>query len=162
MKGEDKMNGIIEIVGKKLINRGLSISAAESCTAGMFASNLASVAGISACLKESYITYSNEAKIKVLGVKKETIDKFTEVSEETALEMAQGLYTITGSDICVSVTGYAGPGGGTALNPVGTVYIGLKYMNNIKVKKLFLPGLGREEVRTKAMLEMFDFINKNL
>ncbi|MCQ2551550.1 MAG: competence/damage-inducible protein A [Clostridia bacterium] len=146
---------LVDVVGRKLIEKGLTISSAESITCGMFVSTLGTVPGISKCLKESYVTYSNEAKMKLLGVKEDTLDKFTEVSHETALEMALGLYTATGSDICISVTGYAGPTG-----DVGKVFIGIKYLDYVDVKELHLPDRGRAWIRNKTVLTMLQMINK--
>ncbi len=153
---------LVEVVGGKLKEKRLTISAAESCTAGMFVSQLGSVSGISSCLKQSFVTYSNEVKIGLLGVKKDTIDKFTEVSYETALEMAQGLRRITKSDICISVTGYAGPDGGTVEHPVGTVFIGLVYGDMEKVIKLRINNNGRQTIRIYSVLAMLDLINKSI
>ena len=157
-----KMENLVSEVGALLISKQLTISACESCTAGLFVSNLGSVSGISACLKESYITYSNEAKMAILGVKKETIDKFTEVSKETALEMAEGLHKANGRDICISVTGYAGPGGGTEAHPVGTVFIGLVYGDKNMVKDLHIEDRGRQYIREQAAFEMFKLVKEVL
>lgn len=145
-------------VCKKIVDMVLTISAAESCTAGMFASRLGDYPGISASLKESYVTYSNEAKMKLLGVKKDTIDKFTEVSAECALEMANGLYEATKSDICISVTGYAGPTG----ENVGLVFIGLRYQGETIVKELNIENKGRAYIRETATNEMFEMLKKVL
>ena len=145
-------------VCKKIVDKGLTISAAESCTCGMFASKLGDYPGISASLKESFVTYSNEAKIKLLGVQTKTIEEFTEVSAECALEMANGLYSATGSDICISVTGYAGPTG----NDIGLVYIGLRFKGNTEVKALHIENKGRAFIRETAVNEMFSMIEKVL
>lgn len=115
-----------EVVAGILMERGLTLSCAESCTGGLFASKLTSVPGISAVFDRGYVTYSNESKIQELGVRKETLDLYGAVSKETAREMAEGLYKRTGSDICISVTGIAGPGGGTPEKPVGMAFIGVQ------------------------------------
>lgn len=145
-------------VCKIIVEKGLTISAAESCTAGMFCARLGDYPGISASLKESYITYSNEAKIKLLGVSKDTIDNFTEVSRECALEMANGLYKATNSDICVSVTGYAGPTG----EKVGLVFIGVRYKDKTVVNEFNFENKGRTHIREAAVTEMFSMIEKVL
>ncbi len=142
---------------KLLQEKKLTISFAESCTCGLLASKIGSVPGASEVLKESYITYSNESKNKILGVKKETIDNYTEYSEKTAVEMAEGLYKISGSDVCVSVTGIAGPGGGTPQKPVGTVYIGVYYKGKTFVKELLLRG-NRDRIRNNAASHALNLI----
>lgn len=114
---------LAEALGKKLLARGYTISFAESCTGGLASSLITDIPGSSEYLLGSVVSYSNMAKHKVLGVKQETLDKYTAVSEETAKEMAEGVRKLFGTDIGVSVTGIAGPGGGTATQPVGLVYI---------------------------------------
>lgn len=125
----------------------LTISTAESCTGGMIASKLIEVPGISENFIESIVSYSNEAKIKRLKVKKETLEKYGAVSEEVAREMLAGLKT----DVGISTTGIAGPGGGTKDKPVGLVYIGIKVKNEVKVFKRELKG-DRNKIRQRAMM----------
>ncbi|MCQ2547487.1 MAG: competence/damage-inducible protein A [Clostridia bacterium] len=146
------------LVGKMLIENNLSISSAESCTGGLFASELTNVPGISKVFKESYVTYSEKAKMEILGVKQETLDKYTVVSEQVAQEMAEGLYRKTGSDVNIAITGIAGPDGGTEEKPVGTIYIGLCYKGETKVKHMKLNNNGRIWVKNSAMLNMFHMI----
>lgn len=125
----------------------LTISTVESCTGGMIASKLIEVPGISKNFIESIVSYSNEAKIKRLKVKKETLEKYGAVSEEVAREMLAGLKT----DIGISTTGIAGPDGGTKNKPVGLVYIGIKVKNEVKVFKRELKG-DRNKIRQRAMM----------
>ena len=125
----------------------LTISTAESCTGGMIASKLIEVPGISTNFIEGIVSYSNEAKIKRLNVKKETLEKYGAVSEEVAREMLAGLKT----DVGISTTGIAGPGGGTKDKPVGLVYIGIKVKNEVKVFKRELKG-DRNKIRQRAMM----------
>ena len=125
----------------------LTISTAESCTGGMIASKLIEVPGISENFIEGIVSYSNEAKIKRLKVKKETLEKYGAVSEEVAIEMLAGLKT----DIGISTTGIAGPGGGTKDKPVGLVYIGIKVKDEVKVFKRELKG-DRNKIRQRAMM----------
>ena len=125
----------------------LTISTAESCTGGMIASKLIEVPGISKNFIESIVSYSNEAKIKRLKVKKETLEKYGAVSEEVAREMLAGLNT----DIGISTTGIAGPGGGTKDKPVGLVYIGIKVKDEVKIFKRELKG-DRNKIRQRAMM----------
>ena len=125
----------------------LTISTAESCTGGMIASKLIEVPGISKNFIEGIVSYSNEAKIKRLKVKKETLEKYGAVSEEVAREMLAGLKT----DIGISTTGIAGPDGGTKDKPVGLVYIGIKVKDEVKVFKRELKG-DRNKIRQRAMM----------
>ena len=146
--GED--NDRIENTIYECLNSGekpLTISTAESCTGGMIASKLIEVPGISTNFIEGIVSYSNEAKIKRLKVKKETLEKYGAVSEEVAREMLAGLKT----DVGISTTGIAGPGGGTKDKPVGLVYIGIKVKNEVKVFKRELKG-DRNKIRQRAMM----------
>lgn len=150
---------IEEVVGDLLINKKLTISTAESCTGGMIASRLINYPGISDAFLEGAVTYSNEAKMRTLKVKKETLDAVGAVSEETAREMALGIAERTGSDISVVTTGIAGPGGGTKDKPVGLVYIGLYYKGKVKAYRHVFSG-DRKEVRTKAAVEALDKVRR--
>ena len=146
--GED--NDRIENTIYECLNSGekpLTISTAESCTGGMIASKLIEVPGISENFIEGIVSYSNEAKIKRLKVKKETLEKYGAVSEEVAREMLAGLKT----DIGISTTGIAGPGGGSKDKPVGLVYIGIKVKDEVKVFKRELKG-DRNKIRQRAMM----------
>ena len=107
--------------------RGVTVSTAESLTAGMIASTIADIPGASAVLRGGAVTYCDEIKHRVLGVEQETLDRYTAVSYQTAREMAAGSLELYQSDIAVSATGYAGPGGGTEDDPAGTFYIGWAY-----------------------------------
>ena len=146
--GED--NDRIENTIYECLNSGkkpLIISTAESCTGGMIASKLIEVPGISTNFIEGIVSYSNEAKIKRLKVKKETLEKYGAVSEEVAREMLAGLKT----DVGISTTGIAGPGGGTKDKPVGLVYIGIKVKDEVKVFRRELKG-DRNKIRQRAMM----------
>lgn len=131
-----------EQVVKMLAERKMTITAAESCTAGAFCSAIASVPGASDVLREGFVTYCNEAKIRTLGVSPETIKKFTEVSKECAQEMALGAKKLARADAAVSITGYAGPSG----NPRGLVYICCIVGDRINIKQNMFEG-DRECVR---------------
>jgi len=146
--GED--NDRIENTIYECLNSGekpLTISTAESCTGGMIASKLIEVPGISTNFIEGIVSYSNEAKIKRLKVKKETLEKYGAVSEEVAREMLAGLKT----DVGISTTGIAGPDGGTKDKPVGLVYIGIKVKDEVKVFRRELKG-DRNKIRQRAMM----------
>ena len=138
-----------------------TITTAESCTGGLVAATLINVSGVSSFLREAYITYSNEAKEKLLGVKKEIIEQYTVVSAETAEAMALGGAKAAGTDICVSVTGIAGPDGGTKEQPVGLVYIGCVCKESVKTKRFVFEG-DRQSVRNQAVKEALLFVKEML
>lgn len=145
-----------EKVVKCLTEKGYDISTAESCTGGMIASALVNVAGVSEVFKEGYITYSNEAKHKLLGVEKEALEKFGAVSEVVAEQMAQGAARTAGAKAAIAVTGIAGPDGGTGEKPVGLVYIGC-YVNGLTTVTENLFQGSRLEIRqitTRKALEL--------
>ncbi|MCR5741965.1 MAG: nicotinamide-nucleotide amidohydrolase family protein, partial [Gammaproteobacteria bacterium] len=112
---------------KRLIKDNISISFAESCTGGALVSALTKIAGVSKILEGSFITYSNEFKVKELGVKEETINEFGVVSAEVAHEMVEGLYNKTNAKLCISTTGNAGPTKGDLTKDLGDVYVGIMY-----------------------------------
>ena len=152
---------LAETVGRKLINRNISISACESCTGGLFSSELTGVSGISAVFDRGLVTYTEKAKMEELGVKKETLEKYTAVSPETAAEMVRGLQNKTGSRVCVSVTGYAGPCG-DELRPAGNIFIGCRLDDKEEIRELNTHHTDRNWNRRYAVLNMFDMINKML
>ncbi|QFJ55641.1 CinA family protein [Pseudobutyrivibrio xylanivorans] len=150
---------------QRLIESGRTVATAESCTGGMIASSIVDVAGASDCFNEGYVTYSNEAKMKNLGVKDGTLMAHGAVSFETAIEMAKGVRKKAKADYGISSTGIAGPGGGSPTKPVGLVYIGCAFGDDdCIVKELRLKG-SRTEVRQAATEEAFKLleqcINKN-
>ncbi len=144
-----------------LKEKGLKISFAESCTGGLLAKSITDISGSSSVLSESYVTYSESAKNKILGVKSELIKKHTVVSGEVASSMADGLYKKADCDIAVSVTGVAGPNSDQYQNPVGLVYVGIKSRYKSFSKKLLLSG-NRDEIRKKACLVIFDIVTKHI
>lgn len=148
-----------DVVGSMLVEKGLTIATAESCTGGMVAAKLINYPGISASILEGVVTYSNEAKIRRLGVKEETLNNVGAVSEETAIEMAEGVARTSGADIGVATTGIAGPGGGTQEKPVGLVYIAVYYNNEVEVKKLNLTG-NRQRIRERATITLIDMVRR--
>ena len=151
---------LVRVVADLLIEQGLTISAAESCTGGMFGAAMTDVPGISAVFDRSLVTYSNEAKMQELGVSAETLEKFGAVSEETAREMAEGVRRVSGSDIGVSVTGIAGPDGGTEEKPVGTVWYGLAMDGRTVTKKTVWNTRSRRSNRNYAVLNMLDMVRR--
>ena len=151
---------LVNVVANKLMERNISISSAESCTGGLFAAGMTDISGISQVFDRGIVTYSNEAKMQELGVKKATLEKYGAVSEETAREMAEGLHRVSGSDFCISVTGIAGPGGGSPEKPVGTVYVGAHYNGETHCKKLQIRNVNRKYIRSVTVLNMLDMVNK--
>lgn len=147
---------LVDVVGKLLLEKHITISCAESCTGGLFAAALTDIPGISEVFERGIVTYSNRAKMEELSVKAETLEKFGAVSPETACEMAAGLAEKTGSDLCISVTGIAGPGGGTAEKPVGLAYIGIAYKGQVKAVKYQYRNVNRKWNRHYALLAMLN------
>lgn len=142
-----------------LRERGLTLAAAESCTGGWFAKSVVDVPGASEVFFGGVVSYVNKIKEQVLGVSRALLDQYTAVSAPVAEAMATGARRLTGADIAVSVTGLAGPGGGTAEIPVGRVYIGLCDKKGSTVIPLDLSGT-RDEVRAQAVLCMMNEITK--
>lgn len=124
-----------QTIARIMFNKSMTISVAESCTGGLISSRLTDVAGSSVYIKENYVTYANEAKVKLLGVSEQTLKDHGAVSEECAKEMVQGLFERTGCDICLATTGLAGPGGTTEHKKVGLLYVAIKNKYTTKVKK---------------------------
>ncbi len=116
---------LAQVVGDLLNKEGKSISVAESCTGGLMADTITNVPGASDYFNSAVVTYSNQSKQKLLGVREDTLRVHGAVSMETAIAMAQGVYRNSGSDIGISITGIAGPGGGCSEKPIGTVFIGI-------------------------------------
>jgi PncC family amidohydrolase len=132
---------------KKLIKKNLKISFAESCTGGMLASSITSISGASKIFNIGLITYSNQAKIKFLKVNKNIIKKYGAVSHECCLAMVNNLSKISKANINVSITGIAGPKGGTKQKPVGLVYIGIKKGSKTHIEKCFFKGKKRTSIQ---------------
>ena len=153
---------LADVVANMLLDKNITISCAESCTGGLFAGTLINTDGISKVFDRGIVTYSNEAKIKELGVKAETLDTFGAVSPETAAEMAEGIRAKTGTDMAVSVTGIAGPGGESADKPVGLVYIGIAYDGKTDVVKAQMRNVTRNWNRNYAVLNMLYEIYKRI
>lgn len=140
---------IEEVVAKMLVENNLKIAVAESCTGGMVSASLINYPGISSVFMEGCVTYSNEAKMKSLGVKKETLDIYGAVSPECAKEMASGVAARYNTNVGIATTGIAGPGGGTDEKPVGLVYFGI-YINGKVITKKYVFNGDRQGVRERA------------
>ena len=128
------------LVAKKLEKKKLKVAVAESCTGGLFSNTITNIPGSSNFFDRGYITYSYDAKMEDLGVKQSTLLQFGAVSENTAIEMVEGTYNKTKADFTISITGIAGPGGGTIDKPVGLVYIGIRYLDKVEVENRIFTG----------------------
>ncbi len=155
---EDTMENVVAGLLKE---RGLTMSAAESCTGGLIAQRLTNVPGVSDSFMYGIVTYSNESKVQLLGVSPDIIEKHGAVSEETALEMVKGVRQACGTDLAVSVTGIAGPGGGTPEKPVGLVYIGFADRDTTIVQKYIFAG-DREVVRWQTSNVALNLVRRYL
>ena len=138
-----------------------TVTTAESCSGGLLAGRILNVSGASDVYREGHITYSNEAKEKLLGVKHETLEMYGAVSEQTAAEMARGAAEAADADAALSVTGIAGPGGGTKDKPVGLVYIGCYVRGKVKVKECRFAG-NRDKNRESAVVQALTLLREQL
>ncbi|MGI6066049.1 MAG: CinA family protein [Bacillota bacterium] len=145
------------LVIKKIKEKGLTIALAESCTGGLVCGALTSVPGSSECFGYGVVTYSNEAKNKLLNVPWEVLEKYGAVSRETAILMAQGVRLLAKSDIGLSITGIAGPAGGSIEKPVGLVYLALAHRTDCICEKFNFQG-NREEIRQATVRQAFNMI----
>ena len=148
------MKSLIRILTKKK----LKISFVESCTGGMLASTITSISGASKVFNLGLVTYSNQAKIKVLKVNKNIIKKYGAVSYECCFTMVKNLSKISKANINISITGIAGPKGGTKKKPVGLVYIGVKKGNKIQVNKYFFKSKKRSSIQRASVKKALDLI----
>ena len=144
---------------KKLSKKKLKISFAESCTGGMLASSITAVSGSSKVFNLGLITYSNQAKIKILKVNKNIISKYGAVSYECCKAMVINLSKISKANINISITGIAGPNGGTKSKPVGLVYIGVKKENKIIINKNIFKSNNRKSIQMKTVKKAFKIVN---
>jgi nicotinamide-nucleotide amidase len=152
------MKNLANKLVKKLIKKKLKISFAESCTGGMLSSTITSVNGSSKVFNLGLVTYSNKSKIDLLKVPKKIISKYGAVSKECCLSMVKNLSKISKANITVSITGVAGPNGGTKLKPVGLVYIGIKKGNKIFVQKNLFKGKNRILIQRAATVKVLKSI----
>jgi len=150
-----------EKIIKKLIKKKITLSVAESCTGGMIASEITSVPNSSSIFNLGLITYSNKSKETILKVKKNSLNKYGAVSAQVCKNMLEGLFKISKTNLCISTTGIAGPGGGTKSKPVGLVYVGIK-LN--KISKIFMfnfnKKLSRKEIQKATVKNVFKKIDQ--
>ena len=155
------VSSLEEVVITRLRQKGLTLSAAESCTGGLIAKRLTDVPGASAAFLGGVVSYTNAVKAGVLGVPRDLLEQYGAVSEPVARAMAEGVRRLTGSDLSVSVTGLAGPDGDDRGNPVGTVYVGLSWQGGSLVRRLALGG-DRPRIRLLAASSALDMIRRHL
>ena len=152
------MNDFSSKVVRILTKKKLTVSFAESCTGGLLASTITSISGSSKVFNMGLITYSNNAKVKLLKVPKKTITKYGAVSYETCLSMVKNLSKISKSNISISITGIAGPDGGTKEKPVGLVYIGFKKGSKIIIKKYLFKNKKRIRIQKTTVNEVLKMV----
>ena len=144
---------------KKFIKKKISISVAESCTGGLLSSTFTKLSGSSEYFQMGLVTYSNKAKIKILKVNKKIIEKYGSVSPQCCRSMVQNLSKLSKSKINVSITGVAGPNGGTKLKPVGLVYIGVNKSNKILITKNIFKNRKRVSIQKATVKRSLDIVN---
>jgi len=152
------MNLICNQVVKKLIKKKITISTAESCSGGLLASSLTSIKGSSSIFKLGLVTYSNKSKVQILKVPKDVIRKYGAVSEKVCLVMLKNLSKIANTQISLSITGIAGPGGGSKKKPVGLVFIGFRHGKKIIVIKNFFQNKGRIYIQKETVKKCLKLI----
>lgn len=158
-------NKVETAIGKFLRKNKKTVATTESCTGGLVSSLLTDVSGSSEYIFANFVTYSNEAKMKYLGVSKETLDKYGAVSKQTAKEMAEGLLKVSDCDFALATTGIAGPTGGSPEKPVGLMYIGIANKKETKIVKVLQPEtLQRKTMKAvfakQALKELYSFIKR--
>ena len=139
----------------------LTVTTAESCTGGLLAARLVNVPGVSDVFREGFITYANRSKRKILDVSKSTLKKYGAVSEQTAKEMATGGVFATDADVCVAITGLAGPDGGTEEKPVGLVYIACYLREKVRVERYQFKG-NRNKIREQSVVKALDLLRRSI
>ena len=152
------MKNLSQKLVKLLSKKKLKISFAESCTGGLLSSSITSISGSSKVFTVGFVTYSNQAKINILKVPKKIIMKNGAVSYETCLSMVNNLYKISKTNICVSITGIAGPNGGTKEKPVGLVYIGIKKGAKILIKKNYFKTKKRNLIQKATVNKALNLV----
>ena len=153
------MKNLINKIIKKLIKKKLKVSFAESCTGGLLSSSITSISGSSKVFNLGLITYSNKTKVDILKVPNKIIKKYGAVSKECCLSMVKNLSKISKANISISITGIAGPNGGTKLKPVGLVYIGVKQGSKILIKKNLFKNKNRISIQKITVRTALNIIN---
>ena len=153
------MKSIVKKIIIKLKKKRLTLSVAESCTGGLLSSYLTSIAGSSKVYKLGLVVYSNKSKNKLLKVSKNNLLKHGAVSEQTCISMVKNLSKLASTDIAVSITGIAGPSGGTSTKPVGLIFIGIKAKKKILCRKFIIRNKGRIFIQKEAVKKTFKLIS---
>ena len=156
------MNFLIKRIIKKLIKKKIKISIAESCTGGLLSSVITSVTGSSRVFKLGIVSYSNDSKIKILNVSKILIKKYGAVSKQVCKAMAKNVSKMGKTYMSISITGIAGPSGGTAIKPVGLVYVGIKKGNKITINKYLFKNKGRSYIQKSTVNKCLELILSSL
>ena len=157
----DKKETLTDVVVKLLKKHELTVTTAESCTGGLLAGTLVGVPGVSEVFREGFVTYSNKAKRKLLDVSKSTLKKYGAVSAQTAKEMAKGGVFATDADICVAITGLAGPDGATPEKPIGLVYIACYMNDKVHVEEFRFKG-DRQKIRERSVVQALDVLRRSI
>ena len=156
------VDSLEQVVVQEMTARGLTLATAESCTGGLMGKRITDVPGASACYLGGVVSYQNEVKENLLGVRHETLITKGAVSEDTACQMAEGVRKALGADIGISTTGVAGPGGGTPEKPVGLIYVGISTKDKTWAVRLLRPRQSRESLRRLASSTAFDLVRRHL
>lgn len=157
----DERETLTDVVVKLLKKHELTVTTAESCTGGLLAGTLVGVPGVSEVFREGFVTYSNKAKRKLLDVSKSTLKKYGAVSAQTAKEMAKGGVFATDADICVAITGLAGPDGATPEKPIGLVYIACYMNDKVHVEEFRFKG-DRQKIRERSVVQALDVLRRSI
>jgi nicotinamide-nucleotide amidase len=157
----DEKETLTDVVVKLLKKYELTVTTAESCTGGLLAGTLVGVPGVSEVFREGFVTYSNKAKRKLLDVSKSTLKKYGAVSAQTAKEMAKGGVFATDADICVAITGLAGPDGATPEKPIGLVYIACYMNDKVHVEEFRFKG-DRQKIRERSVVQALDVLRRSI
>ena len=156
------VDSLEQVVVQEMTAQGLTLATAESCTGGLMGKRITDVPGASACYLGGVVSYQNEVKENLLGVRHETLISKGAVSEDTACQMAQGVRKALGADIGISTTGVAGPGGGTPEKPVGLIYVGISTKDRTWAVRILRPRQSRENLRRLASSTAFDLVRRHL
>lgn len=156
------VDSLEQVVVQEMTARGLTLATAESCTGGLMGKRITDVPGASACYLGGVVSYQNEVKENLLGVRHETLISKGAVSEDTACQMAEGVRKALGADIGISTTGVAGPGGGTPEKPVGLIYVGISTGDRTWAVRILRPRQSRESLRRLASSTAFDLVRRHL
>lgn len=151
---------LVKSLSERLRTQKLKLATAESCTGGLIATSITEISGSSDVFDRGFVTYSNLSKIEMLGVHEETLEKFGAVSEETAREMVEGVLSNSEADIAVSVTGIAGPTGGSNEKPVGLVFTGVCKRNQSPLIYRHIFDGNRAEIRQKTVISALEYLIK--